>query len=84
MMLGTNDVWAHLSTDSILAAFTTLVRQMRAQNPKMVIIAAKLLPMYPSGCTDCNNGVVALNNAIPGWAAGSKFSGFFSCEERSC
>jgi len=65
-------VWAHLSTDSILAAFTTLVKQMRAQNPKMIIIAAQILPMQPSGCTDCNNGVLALNKAIPGWAAGSK------------
>lgn len=77
-MLGTNDVWSHLATDVILAAFTTLVGQMRAQNPKMVVIAAQLLPMNPSGCSDCNTGVIALNNAIPAWAKNSRsfFFGF--------
>lgn len=70
MMLGTNDVWNHLATTTILAAFTTLVGQMRAQNPKMVIIVAQITPMNPSGCSDCSAGVVALDNAIPAWAAG--------------
>lgn len=70
MMLGTNDVWNHLATTTILAAFTTLVGQMRAQNSKMVIIVAQITPMNPSGCSDCSAGVVALDNAIPAWAAG--------------
>jgi len=70
MMLGTNDVWNHLATSTILAAFTTLVGQMRAQNPKMVIFVAQITPMNPSGCSDCTSGVVALDNAIPAWAAG--------------
>ncbi|KAH8595981.1 SGNH hydrolase-type esterase domain-containing protein [Bisporella sp. PMI_857] len=70
MMLGTNDVWSHLATSTILQAYTTLVGQMRAQNSKMVIIVAQILPMNPSGCSDCNAGVIALNAAIPAWAAG--------------
>lgn len=65
-------MWSHLATDVILQAFTTLVGQIRAQNSKTVILVAQLLPMNPSGCTDCNDGVIALNKAIPGWAAGSK------------
>ncbi|CAJ2503762.1 Uu.00g111560.m01.CDS01 [Anthostomella pinea] len=70
MMLGTNDVWNHLATSTILAAFTTLVGQMRAQNPDMVIMVAQITPMNPSGCSDCTSGVVALDAAIPAWAAG--------------
>lgn len=69
-MLGTNDVWSHIATNTILSAFTTLVGQIRAQNSKAVIIVAQILPMNPSGCSDCNAGVIALNNAIPGWASG--------------
>lgn len=70
MELGTNDVWSSLSTSTILAAFTTLVGQMRAQNPVMTILVAQITPMNPSGCTTCYGGVVALNAAIPAWAAG--------------
>jgi len=71
MMLGTNDVWSSLSTSVILQAFTTLIGQMRAQNPKMVIMVAKITPMAPTGCTTCPAGVIALDAAIPAWAAGS-------------
>jgi len=70
MMLGTNDVWSSLSTSVILQAFTTLIGQMRAQNPNMVIMVAQITPMDPSGCTTCAAGVVALDAAIPAWAAG--------------
>lgn len=30
--------------------------------------------MAPSGCSTCAAGVVALNNAIPGWASGKTTS----------
>ncbi|MDT0347049.1 cellulose binding domain-containing protein [Streptomyces litchfieldiae] len=69
MMLGTNDVWSHLPTSTILDAYTTLLGQMRAENPDVKLIVAQIPPMNPSGCTDCAQGVVNLNNAIPGWAA---------------
>jgi hypothetical protein len=29
---------------------------------------AKILPMNPSGCTECAQRVINLNNAIPAWA----------------
>jgi len=70
MHLGTNDVWNARSPDVILAAFSKLVDQMRAQNPNMQILVAQILPMNPSNCPECGNRVVAFNAAIPSWAAG--------------
>jgi len=70
MHLGTNDIWGNTPAATILAAYNTLVDQMRASNPSMRIIVAQIIPMAPSGCTWCPPGVSALNNAIPGWAAG--------------
>jgi len=69
MHLGTNDVWSNLSPATILAAFTTLVTQMRAANPAMKILVAQILPMNPSNCAECGQRVVAFNAAIPAWAA---------------
>ncbi|GIH07649.1 hypothetical protein Rhe02_57160 [Rhizocola hellebori] len=70
MHLGTNDVWNNVPAATIIAAFTRLVDQMRASNASMKILVAQIIPMAPSGCTWCPPGVTALNNAIPGWAAG--------------
>jgi lysophospholipase L1-like esterase len=69
MHLGTNDVWNNRSPQEILAAFTTLVNQMRASNPAMRVLVAKIIPMNPSNCGECGARVVAFNNAIPGWAS---------------
>jgi cellulase/cellobiase CelA1 len=71
MHLGTNDLWGGtISTETILAAYSKLVDQMRASNPAMKILVAQIIPMQPANCTGCAQRVVALNNAIPGWAAG--------------
>ncbi|WP_041832421.1 cellulose binding domain-containing protein [Actinoplanes sp. N902-109] len=70
MHLGTNDVWNNLSPTTILAAFTTLVGQMRAADPGMRILVAQIIPMNPANCPDCAQRVVTLNAAIPAWAAG--------------
>ncbi|WP_410641391.1 cellulose binding domain-containing protein [Amycolatopsis sp. lyj-346] len=70
MHLGTNDLWGGtIGTDAILAAYSKLVDQMRASNPDMKILVAQLIPMEPGGCAACAQRVVALNTAIPGWAA---------------
>ncbi|WP_433206771.1 cellulose binding domain-containing protein [Dactylosporangium sp. CS-047395] len=69
MHFGTNDVWSNRSTDTILAAYSKLVDQMRASNPAMRILVAQIIPMNPSTCPECAQRVVALNAAIPGWAA---------------
>jgi lysophospholipase L1-like esterase len=70
MHFGTNDVWSALSTDTVLAAYSKLVDQMRASNPNMRIIVAQIIPLAPAGCTECPQRAVALNAAIPGWASG--------------
>ena len=71
MHLGTNDMWGGtIPTSSVLAAYTKLVGQMRANNPNMKILVAQIIPMNPPSCATCAGSVVALDNAIPGWAAG--------------
>jgi lysophospholipase L1-like esterase len=70
MFLGTNDTWSSKGTPAILAAFTTLIGQMRASNPNMKILVAQITPLNPSGCTTCNPNVIDLDAAIPAWAAG--------------
>jgi lysophospholipase L1-like esterase len=70
MHFGTNDVWNNRSPETILAAFSKLVDQMRASNAAMKIIVAKIIPMDPSNCADCGQRVVNFNNAIPAWAVG--------------
>lgn len=75
MHFGTNDVWSARSTSQILAAYDTLVDQMRAHNPAMRVLVAQIIPMDPSrSCAECADRVVALNAAIPGWAAGKSTS----------
>ncbi len=69
MELGTNDVWNNIATSTILAAFSTLVDQMRVQKPTMRILVAQITPMNPTNCATCAQGVINLNNAIPAWAA---------------
>ncbi len=70
MHFGTNDVWSNIAPTTILAAYSRLVDQMRASNPTMRILVAKIIPMAPSSCPECGQRAVALNNAIDGWAAG--------------
>jgi lysophospholipase L1-like esterase len=75
MHLGTNDVWnTTIPTATIIAAFDTMVNQMRVSNPNMKILVAQILPMNPTGCSLCPQGAIDLNNAIPGWAAGKTTS----------
>ena len=71
MHLGTNDAWSNRSTAAILSAFDTLVNQMRANNPAMIILVAQIIPMDSArSCSSCAQNVIALNNALPAWVAG--------------
>jgi lysophospholipase L1-like esterase len=71
MHLGTNDMWGgYIPLQNKLNAYTKLVTQMRAGNPAMKIIVAQIIPMSAAACATCPADVVALNQAIPGWAAG--------------
>lgn len=69
--LGTNDMWGgHIPLQDKITAYTTLVGQMRANNPNMKIVIAQIIPMDASGCTTCMGDVTAFNNALVSWAAG--------------
>lgn len=71
MHLGTNDMWGgSIPVSSVLAAYTTLIGQMRANNPTMKILVAQIIPMNPPSCPTCAAEVQSLDQAIPGWAAG--------------
>ncbi|KAJ1551463.1 hypothetical protein HK096_010629, partial [Nowakowskiella sp. JEL0078] len=69
MHYGTNDCWNSRGTPAIINAYTTLLGQMRASNPKIILIIAQIIPMAPSGCTACPGNVIDLNSNIPAWAA---------------
>ena len=71
MHLGTNDIWSGLPTQDILNSYTTLLAQMRENNPAVTVLVAQLIgmnPIAPNECDACAEGVVALNAAIPEWA----------------
>jgi lysophospholipase L1-like esterase len=70
MHFGTNDVWSSIAPDTILAAYTKLVDQMRASNPAMKVLVAQLIPINPSSCAECAARTVAFNQRIPAWAQG--------------
>lgn len=53
-MLGTNDIQQGHRTNDILAAYTTMVQEMRANNPKMKIIVGLLFSDVSSGFTNTN------------------------------
>lgn len=74
IQLGTNDVWNNIAPATILASFSTLVDQMRANNPNVRVLVAQILPMNPTGCSDCPQRVINFNAAIPAWAAGKSTS----------
>ena len=74
----TNDVWNARAPATILAAYSTVVDALRAANPNVVVLVAKLIPMNPintatcstCACSTCGAGIVALDNMIPAWATG--------------
>ncbi|PGH01982.1 hypothetical protein GX51_04914 [Blastomyces parvus] len=71
MHLGTNDVWRNVKPKDIIKAFSTLVKQMRKNNPNMVILVAQIIPMNPSDCESsqsCGKVARQLNRAIAKWA----------------
>ncbi|MFE9815912.1 GDSL-type esterase/lipase family protein [Streptomyces sp. NBC_00236] len=70
MHFGTNDVWSSIAPDTVLAAYTKLVGQMRAHNPAMKVLVAQIIPVNPSSCAECAARTVAFNQRIPAWAQG--------------
>ena len=69
MQFGTNDVWNSVATQTILSAYSLVFADFRAVSPNAVFFVAQITPLNPSGCTNCEQQVEALNAAIPAWAA---------------
>jgi len=68
MHVGTNDATAKLNTSSVLSAYDVVLSQMRASNPRMVLILSKLIPVDPKLFgQETTDLVVAYNNAMDGW-----------------
>lgn len=76
----TNDVWnGSIQPATILAAYTTVLGALRAANPKVIVLAAQLIPLVPinvpvtcptCACpTACDQRMVTFNSMIPAWAA---------------
>ncbi|GAA2265041.1 hypothetical protein GCM10009853_017990 [Glycomyces scopariae] len=65
----TNDVWSSIPPATILAAYTTIVQDLRELNPDAVILAAQLIPLAPTDCADCPQRTINFNSQIPAWAA---------------
>jgi len=71
MQFGTNDVWNDRSPSAILAAYSTVLSDLRAANPNVIVLVAQITPLNPTGCSACESRVAALNAQIPGWASKS-------------
>jgi lysophospholipase L1-like esterase len=69
MQFGTNDVWNDRSPSAILAAYSTVLDDLRAANPNVILLVAQITPLNPSNCSACESRVAALNSQIPAWAA---------------
>ena len=68
MHFATNDVWSNRSNAQILDAWTTLVRQLRAVDPHVVVVVAQIVPVAPPTCAQCPARTSSFNAAVPAWA----------------
>lgn len=71
LQLGVNDVWNRRSVDAILASYSTLVAQARAQNPEVAMVVARIQKIRPD-CSDddeLTRLAESLVDAVPTWAA---------------
>ncbi|GAA4431281.1 hypothetical protein GCM10023148_36350 [Actinokineospora soli] len=70
MHYGTNDLWRGTrSQAAIMTAYDDLLATLRAHDPEVRLLVARLLPMGPDDQPGCPARVVALNAAIDAWAA---------------
>ena len=67
--IGGADLMANISAADVIKAYSVIVEQARAVNPNVIFVVAQHTPQDPAGCGTCIADVMALNSAIPGWAA---------------
>jgi GDSL-like Lipase/Acylhydrolase family len=71
LQLGVNDVWGGRSTEQILASYEALVKQSRAQNPRVVLVVAQIQKIRPDCGSDdsVQKRAESLVMAVPAWAS---------------
>ncbi len=69
MHFGTNDVWNNFTPANILNAYTAILNKLRMVNPNVRVMVAQIIPLQPSGCSDCPTRAQNLDAQIPAWAA---------------
>jgi lysophospholipase L1-like esterase len=76
MHFATNDVWNSIATSKILAAYGTIIDSLRAVNPNVIVLLAKIIPMNVTAstcsgcsCSACGSNIDALNGMVTSWAA---------------
>lgn len=69
LLFGTNDCWCDKGAKAILAAYTTLVEEMRDNNPQMIIVVGKVTPLIPNFTSDFVYRAEELALAVDDWAA---------------
>jgi hypothetical protein len=67
--IGGADLMSNIPAANVIKAYSVIVEQARAVNPKIIFFVAQHTPQDPAGCGTCIADVMALNGAIPGWAA---------------
>lgn len=77
MHFGTNDAWSNIEPNKIVDAYSSVLTELRAVNPKVIVFVAQiigLIPINTSSCTNCacatcDARIQALNALIPNWAS---------------
>jgi hypothetical protein len=70
LQLGVNDVWSGTPIAGILASYAQLVAQARANNPRVVLVVARIQKIRPDCSADdaITRHGEALVEALPAWA----------------
>lgn len=74
LQLGVNDMWGgNTPYQTVLGRYETLIGQMRAHNPRIVVVVAQIHKINTINCSSNGSGydpsAEALVNAVPAWAA---------------
>jgi lysophospholipase L1-like esterase len=77
MNFGTNDVSNNFPATMILNAYAAILTRLRANNPNVHLMVAQIPPINWIYCVAavCDPRVMALNDAIPAWAASQSLPG---------
>lgn len=72
LQLGVNDVWGGATpVQYVLDNYTTLVEQMRSENPNVVVVVAQIHKVITDNCTNqaAFDNAQRLVEAVPAWAS---------------